>query len=87
MLGENSASTWRHAPQGVGRRSSSMTMAIASNSLSPALTAANAAVRSAHTVSPYEAFSTFAPACTLLRFVRMAAPTLYFEYGAWARWR
>src|SRR6185503_5722624 len=72
--GENSASTWRHAPHGVGRGSSSMTMA-------------NAAVRTAHTVNPYEAFSTFAPLCTLFRLVRIAAPTLYFEYGAWARWR
>ena len=64
-----------------------MTTAIASKFVSPAFTAANAAVRSAQTVRPYDAFSTFAPLWTLFRFVLIAAPTLYFEYGAYARWR
>ena len=54
-----------------------MTMAIASQSfVSPDAIAANAAHRSAHTVSPYETFSTFAPEWILFRLVRMAAPTL-----------
>ena len=60
-----------------------MTIAIASQSfVSPDATAANAAQRSAQTVRPYETFSTFAPEWILFRLVRIAAPTLYFEYGA-----
>jgi len=53
ISGENSASTCLHAPHGDGSVSSSMTIAIASQSfVSPDATAANAAQRSAQTVRP-----------------------------------
>ncbi len=49
---ENSASTCRHAPHGVTGSFESATTANASNSRSPAATAAHTAARSAQIVSP-----------------------------------
>ena len=57
----NSASTWRHAPHGGVVTPSGPLTATAAMRRAPASTAANTAVRSAQIVSPYDAFSTFAP--------------------------
>jgi len=46
---------------------------------SPAATAMNMAVRSAHMVRPYEAFSTLQPAYILPAALTTAAPTAYLE--------
>lgn len=61
ISGENSESTWRHAPHG-GRKLSFETMAMALNFRWPAHTALKIAFRSAQIVSPYELFSTLQPA-------------------------
>ena len=63
MFGPNSFSTWRHAPHGGVGSSASVTTATASIERSPApTTAAATALRSAHTLTGYEAFSMFAAA-------------------------
>src|SRR6266545_3761058 len=65
--------------------------AMANNSFALPSTAAATAFLSAHTHKPYEAFSTLAPVNT--RFgseavrVNSTAPTVYPEYGAYARVR
>src|SRR5215217_319532 len=79
----NSHRTWRHAPHGGVGRSSSVTTARQSIRRSPAVTAANAAFRSAHIVMPYEAFSTLTPA-KIRPPANAAAPTANMLYGAYA---
>src|SRR5262245_54261150 len=81
-LGANSARNWRQAPQGV--TPPRLATAIATNSFSPAATAAPAATRSAQFVRPKEAFSTLTPTKILPLAVRSAAPTGKLEYGQYA---
>ncbi len=84
--GQNSSITCLHTPQGAQNPLSSPifppTTAIASNSLSPSLIALKNAVLSAQFVGEKLAFSTLHPVYKLPLFVRRAAPTLKFEYGA-----
>src|SRR5689334_21026689 len=84
MPGANSASAWRQAPQG-GHDLASACTATASNRRMPSATAAKRAPRSAHIVTPYEAFSTLTP------MIGSASPagcsaalTGKREYGAYA---
>jgi hypothetical protein len=81
---QNSQISCRHAPQGGVTSSVSVTTAIASNFRSPSLIALKIATRSAHTVNPYVAFSTFEPPNIFPEAVRNAAPTLNLENGACA---
>ena len=62
-------------------------MAIASRSPGrhPSPTARAIAARSAQIPSGYAAFSTFTPSNTRRSRASTAAPTKYFEYGAYAR--
>src|SRR5207253_8883985 len=80
--GLNSARTCRQPPQGMAGSLESVTIAIAANSLSPAETAAATAASSAQTVRRKERCSTLHPVNILPDFVRRAAPTKKFEYGA-----
>ena len=57
-----SQSTCRHAPQGDAGGSASVTTATARNFRAPSEIALNTAVRSPHTVRPYDADSTLQPA-------------------------
>src|SRR5262245_21646654 len=57
------------------------------NSRSPSESALSRATRSAHTVRPYDAFSTLHPPTIRPLRVSSAAPTLKPEKGAMARWR
>src|SRR3954453_14615427 len=82
--GLNSAMTWRHAPHGTAGVSAPAAIAIATNSRSPAATAAPMHTRSAHIVKPNEMFSTLTPVNTRPERVRRAAPTAKLEYGAYA---
>src|SRR5260370_38435138 len=81
---QNSQINWRHAPQGGVNVSVSVTTEMASNPRSPSLIALKIAMRSAHTVRPYVAFSTLQPPKILPEVARSAAPTRKFEYGACA---
>ena len=77
----------RGAPGGRSRTASPgrgppVATAMATGSRSPAATICAMAPRSAQIVAPYDAFSTLQPAKTAPLFVRIAAPTWYFEYGA-----
>ena len=66
-------------PQGGAGSSDSLAMAISANSFIPRATAAATATRSAHSASPYTAFSTLQPLTISPVEVRIAAPTLNFE--------
>src|SRR5258708_14571805 len=81
---QNSQINWRQAPQGGVNVSVSVTTEMASNPRSPSLIALKIAMRSAHTVRPYVAFSTLQPPKILPEVARSAAPTPQFEYGACA---
>lgn len=59
--GANSAMTWRHPPHGAVARVLPPTTAIASIRRAPPATAAATALRSAHTPSGNELFSTLHP--------------------------
>src|SRR5205807_4224642 len=82
----NSRKTWRQPPHGELGGDVSVHTATASSFSAPASTAAAIALRSAHTPSGYDAFSTFTPS-KICPFTRTAAPTRNFEYGAYARAR
>ena len=58
---ENSAMTWRHAPQGRARVEADVKTPTATMSMRPAVTAWKIATRSAHTVKPNDAFSMLQP--------------------------
>src|SRR5262249_20848875 len=62
--GANSSMICRHAPHGDDGGEASVHTASASSVRAPAIAPANTAVRSAHTDSPNDAFSTFAPSNT-----------------------
>src|SRR3984885_14015977 len=79
----NSSNTWRHPPHGDDGGDVSVHTATASRPRAPELTAAAIALRSAHTDSGYDAFSTFAPS-NVCPPICTAAPTANFEYGAYA---
>ena len=61
MSPQNSQSSCRHGPQGGVGSAVSATTAMARKARSPSESALNSATRSAHMVSPYEAFSTLQP--------------------------
>ncbi len=82
--GQNSAITWRQAPQGVTGVFESAMIAMASKSFSPAAKAVKMALRSAQLVKPNEMFSILQPRNTLPLFVRRAAPIGKCEYGVYA---
>src|SRR2546429_3954213 len=81
---QNSQINWRQAPQGGVNVSVSVTTEMASKPRSPSLMALKMAMRSAHTVRPYVAFSTLQPPKILPEAARRAAPTRKLEYGACA---
>ena len=58
---ENSAMTWRHAPQGLQSFGADVDTATATISMCPAETALKIAIRSAQTVRPNDAFSMLQP--------------------------
>lgn len=72
----NSVKNWRHTPHGVVNVFSWLpTMAKATNSRCPSLTALHIAVRSAQIEGPYAQFSTLQPVIISPVTVRIAAPT------------
>ena len=77
-----SQSTWRQAPHGDAGGSASVTTATARNFRAPSEIALKTAVRSAHTVRPYDADSTLQPVKIVPSSARSAAPTRKLEYGA-----
>jgi ribonuclease H / adenosylcobalamin/alpha-ribazole phosphatase len=79
MPAPNSRRTWRHPPQGQVGSSFEATTATAVNRRAPSATPRWTAVRSAHTDSGYEAFSTFTPVKTLLRLALGAPPEALFR--------
>src|SRR4029079_13763019 len=79
----NSRSTWRQPPHGDDGGDASVYTATACSSRAPASTPAAIALRSAHTPSGYEEFSTLTPANTLPS-ICTAAPTWNLAYGAYA---
>src|SRR5712691_8821204 len=77
----NSASSWRHAPQGDAGGSTSVATTMRLNPRAPSAMAAPIAIRSAQIVRPYEALSTFAPTNTRPSAASSAAPTRNLLYG------
>ena len=71
----NSFSCWRHRPHGGQSSAPSVRMTTSTISRSPAVTMAAMAALSAHSVRPYDAFSTLVPACSPPLAVRRQAPT------------
>ena len=74
-------------PHGEAGSRSPVTTAHAIGSRSPAAIIVMTAARSAQIVAPNDAFSTFVPTKMLPFFVAIAAPTAYFEYGEYDRFR
>src|SRR6266545_7673989 len=82
--GANSLIVCLQDPQGGDGSSDSLAIAISSNDVSPCATAAATATRSAHSASPYAAFSTLQPVTISPLEASTAAPTRKREYGAYA---
>ncbi len=76
---QNSHRICRHGPHGAVMRFESAATTIASKPASPSESALNTATRSAHIVSPKEAFSMLQPVTISPACVFRAAPTLKRE--------
>ena len=79
IVGLNSSSTCKHAPQGRIKSVWLDAIMIRSNLLMPSETALNTAFLSAQIANPYEEFSTLQPVNILPLSLTKTAPTLTFE--------
>jgi len=81
----NSYSSCRQRPHGMIVSPSLLTHTNATSSPPPDMCRSPTRAHSAHSPTPYEAFSTLQPDTMRPSLTSAAAPTLYREYGAYAR--